>query len=263
MKWYRIWAVSKRHLYLFPRSMDRITDLFYWPILEVVLYGYTGEWMTGESQATSMMIQSLLTCLIFWRIMWMASYETGLNIVDEGIQRNIANVLSSPLMKQEWVIAGVVISFIKLIFMVLMMFFCVWLFYDFNILSNGLGWYWLPFMMSAAIFGWTLGFATSSIILKLGLTAQAFSWTFAFFFVPISASYFPLELFPQWVQYFSLCVPVTYIFEATRSLIISGTVPQGYVSISVVLNIAYLVLALMLFNYVFERTRQRGFDHLE
>ena len=40
MRWHRIKALLLRHLYLYQRSFPRLMDLFYWPILELLLWGF-------------------------------------------------------------------------------------------------------------------------------------------------------------------------------------------------------------------------------
>ncbi|PIX73911.1 ABC transporter, partial [Candidatus Roizmanbacteria bacterium CG_4_10_14_3_um_filter_33_21] len=41
MRIHRIYAVILRFMYLFRRSYDRISDAFYWPTIDLMLWGLT------------------------------------------------------------------------------------------------------------------------------------------------------------------------------------------------------------------------------
>ena len=40
MKTHRIAAVMMRHLYETRRNVDRITDMIYWPVLDIIMWGF-------------------------------------------------------------------------------------------------------------------------------------------------------------------------------------------------------------------------------
>jgi len=40
MKAHRIVAVMARHAYEARRNVDRVTDMVYWPVLDVVMWGF-------------------------------------------------------------------------------------------------------------------------------------------------------------------------------------------------------------------------------
>lgn len=261
MKWHRSWAIILRHIYLFPRSFDRITDSFFWPILDVVLWGLTATWIGKVAAAESTVILSILTACIFWRVFWMSNYEVGVNLLEECWNRNLTNLIASPISKLEWLTATLAVGIGKLMITVGLMATSIWIFYSLNVFE--LGWLWIPYVMSLTIFGWVIGFLASSLVLYWGIRAQALAWTLAFILAPISAVYYPLELLPSWAQVIALSLPSTYIFEGIRGMILRGDSGLILLAKSFLLNLAYLALTLYIFNYAFERTRMKGFDHLE
>ena len=40
MKVHRIYALVVRHLYLYRRSLPRMMEIFYWPFLDLVIWGF-------------------------------------------------------------------------------------------------------------------------------------------------------------------------------------------------------------------------------
>ena len=40
MKVHRIYALVARHLYLYRRSLPRMMEIFYWPFLDLVIWGF-------------------------------------------------------------------------------------------------------------------------------------------------------------------------------------------------------------------------------
>ncbi|HKP01474.1 MAG TPA: hypothetical protein VJU02_07575, partial [Nitrospiraceae bacterium] len=40
MKLHRIYALVVRHMYLYRRSLPRVMEIFYWPFLDLVIWGF-------------------------------------------------------------------------------------------------------------------------------------------------------------------------------------------------------------------------------
>ena len=45
MSFRRIAAMVMRHLYMFPRTLERWSESIYWPVLDLVLWGLTTRWV--------------------------------------------------------------------------------------------------------------------------------------------------------------------------------------------------------------------------
>ncbi|MEK6618610.1 MAG: ABC transporter permease, partial [Nitrospirota bacterium] len=46
MKLHRIIAVVTRHLFLYRRSLPRLMEIFYWPFLDLVVWGFITVYLT-------------------------------------------------------------------------------------------------------------------------------------------------------------------------------------------------------------------------
>ena len=103
MKIHRIFAVILRHLYNFKHSYDRLTDVFYWPTLDLAVWGITSKFLVemsgNSSQALFMVISGILLFIVVWR----GQYEITVNLLSELWDRNLINLFVSPLKFSEWV----------------------------------------------------------------------------------------------------------------------------------------------------------------
>lgn len=261
MSWSHIYSVILRHIYLFPKSFDRITDLFFWPILDVILWGLASQWMIQSSENGTALLMAILCALVYWRIVWQANYEIGVNLLEECWNKNLTNVLSSPLSMLEWLAGTAIVGLFKLILVVIVLAVTIELTNQLNIFS--IGPIWLVCFVLLTISGWSLGLISAALVLRIGIRAQALTWTLAFVFAPLSAVYFPVAQLPAWAQKISLFIPSTYVFEALRAQIFTKSVDLISLGYSLVICIVYLALGVYLAKLSFERCRRIGFDHLE
>ncbi|HZZ98540.1 MAG TPA: ABC transporter permease [Candidatus Saccharimonadia bacterium] len=260
MNVHNVWTIVLRHMFVFRRNLDRLTDSLYWPVMDIVLWGLTSKWETTNSTAKNLTL-IVLTGLVFWQIVWRANYEISVNLLEEFWNQNLVNLFSTPLTLGEWMAGMILVSIFKMILTVIVGIGFVWLFYSLNIFS--VGWMFLPFMVSLMMSGWFMGFLGASIIIYWGQKVQTIAWTTGFLFAPFSAVYYPLSVLPGWIQRIGLALPMTYVFEGMRSILTTGTMPIDMLFKSFALNILYLILAMLLFSFMFEKSRAKGFSRLE
>lgn len=259
--WHRVGAVVWRQVYLFPKSFDRMSDLFFWPLFEVFTWGLATQWIAGENPLTQNLILAILCGLVYWRVVWVSNYEIGVNLLEECWNRNFTNIVSSPLTKVEWVCANMLVGLLKVLLTIGVLAIAIAGAYQLNLFS--IGWAWIPYIALLFTSGLAFGFVASGLVLRLGIRAQALTWTLTFLFAPVSAVYYPVSFLPGWAQAIAYALPTTYIFEGMRSLVLDHRFDPSGILAAVILNLVYLVLALWYLNRAFEAARDRGFDHLE
>jgi len=108
-----------------------------------------------------------------------------------------------------------------------------------------------------------MGFLGSSVIVYWGQKVQTIAWTMGFLFAPFSAVYYPLSQLPGWVQKIALWLPTTYVFEGMRTVIFTGKLDIVILAKSLGLNVIYLIGSLILFRFMFEKSRAKGLARLE
>ncbi len=260
MNFCRIRGVFFRYFISMFRGSHFLADLFYWPLVDILLWGLTSVWIQRQ-QSVPQLPLIMMTALIFWQVTWRGSVDISVNLLQEFWNRNLVNLFASPLKISEWSCGVILICLFKLGITISFGSVVVYLLYSLNVFS--IGWTFLPFAASLFIFGWTLGFLASSGIIYWGQQMEAFAWMIAFVFAPFSAVFYPLDVLPSWAQTIGWCLPTTYIFEGMRSILANGTFPISYFFISILLNMLYLFLSYSLFTRMFEKSRAKGLSRLE
>lgn len=261
MSWQRILGVYYRYFYVMRKGLHHLSDLFYWPLVDILLWGLTSVWIQSHEHTVSNMPLLLMTGLIFWQVCWRGSVDISLCLLQEFWQRNLVNFFSTPLKISEWIAGILLLSVIKLFITICFGSLCIWLLYTLNVFT--VGWAFLPFAVLLLLFGWTIGFIASSAIIYWGHGVEMFAWMIGGLFAPFSAVFYPVAVLPSWAQHIAWCLPTTYIFEGMRSILTTGTFATAYFWTSFGLNILFLSGSILLFGYMFEKSRQKGLGRLE
>ncbi len=261
MKLYRINAITLRHLILTFRDLHRFIELVYWPLLDIIIWGFTTQWIQKNQINTIQVSFILLTSLIFWQVIFRAQMEINFSLLDEIWSHNLTNLFSTPIHLSEWITSVMIIGFLKCLFTMGFGITAVWLLYSINVFKLGFTIFYL-FIISI-ISGWGIGFLTTAAISYWGQKMQMLAWTVIWFFAPFSGVFYPIEILPSWVQKISAITPMSYLFEGIRSLITTGNIPYSMIICAFCLSLVYLLVSIIIFKYAFEKTKIYGLARLE
>lgn len=260
MSWQRIWAVFLRYFYFFAK-LDHLADLFFWPMLDIFLWGMTSVWIQNNDPSMPTIALAILAGLVFWQIIWRSNYEVSVNLLQEFWNRNMVNLFSTPLKLKEWICALMLIGICKIFVTLFFGALVVWLLYSLNIFT--LGWALLPFCASLLLSGWFIGFLSASVMVYFGQRVQMLAWMTAYIFMPFSAVFYPLSALPEWAQKIGKGLPMTYVFEGMRKVLQTGIFSWSDFGMSILLNFIYLIGTMCLFWAMFEKSRAKGLARLE
>lgn len=260
MKLNRIYAVILRNLYSFRHSYDRLSDAFYWPILDLLLWGLTSVYITKYATSIPQIVLLILSGILLWIIVWRGQSEITVGILDDLWNKNLINLFVSPLKFSEWITAlvtlGVIKAFLSFSFGVLVAYFL----YAINLFPYAF--YIIPFALLLIMTGWSMGFFIASLILRFGTRIQTLAWTAPWIISPFSAIYYPVSSLPEWAQIISGFIPTSYIFEGMREVINTGNLDPMKLFMSLTLNTAYLILSIYFLKSSFNKLLQKGLNKL-
>ncbi|MBM3184003.1 MAG: ABC transporter permease [Chlamydiae bacterium] len=256
----RILGVFFRYFYVARKGLYSLSDLFYWPFVDILLWGLTSTWMAKQGCSSDLPL-ILMTGLIFWQIVWRGAQDISVNLLQDFWQRNLVNLFSTPLTLIEWITGMLLLGLCKLLVAISFAGLLIFILYELNVFL--IGWVFLPFAVLLVIFGWTVSFISSSAIILWGHRVEMFAWMIGFIFAPFSAVFYPIDILPSWAQTIGWCLPTTYIFEGMRCALFSGSCPFPYFWISLGLNLVYLIGAIILFAFAFQKSKEKGFARLE
>jgi ABC-2 type transport system permease protein len=255
----RIWAIILRHLLLTTRHADRIAGIFYWPLINIVLWGITGTWLQQKTDAPEL-AAILLTALVLWQIVIRINAETARGVIEELINHNLVNLFSTPLTFYEWVIGISALGILNMTTITLAGALCVYLFFGINIFA--IGPIIVVFMLLLLLSGWTIGLIMSAFLSYWGIRAQDLLFIIVWAFAPFSAIYYPLSVAPLWMQYISYIFPMAYTFESLRIVYATHQVPYLLITMSFILNCLYLMISIGIFKYFFSKSQEKGLARL-
>lgn len=260
IKFTSIHAFFLRHLYPLRRDFDLLSDMIYWPLIDTALWGITGQWLV-ESSGQPNLVVAILMGLILWNVIWRAQAEVARNLMDEIWNNNLVNFFATPITVTEWLLGVISLSVLKTVFTVAMLTPVIFLMYSVNVFY--LGWWIIPFFISAVMTGWWIGLLSAGIVLRYGPKVQTVIWTLPGILLPFSAIYFPLDMLPGFMQPISRLIPTTYVFESMRGLILDQSVHLPDMMMSFGLNLLYLSLMIVFFVKSFEYSRRLGLGRFQ
>lgn len=256
MKIHRVLALVIRHLYLYKRSIPRLMEVFYWPFLDLVIWGFITIYLTKFKGTLPDFIAFLLGALILWDILFRSQQGLSVSFLEDMWARNLLNIFVSPIRPIEYILALMLVSIVKLLLASIVMVIFAWLFYSFNIFLLGLSL--IPMIANLVIMGWGLGIITMALILRLGQEAEVLAWAVAFLFQPVSAVFYPVSVLPPFLQTIAQFIPASHIFEGMRIVISGGGFPMHDVLWATALNFIYILTALVFFYWNFSIVRRKG-----
>jgi ABC-2 type transport system permease protein len=252
----RILSYTTRHLYLYKRSLPRLMEIFYWPLLDLLIWGFISTYLASFEGALPKFLGFLIGALILWDILFRSQQGLTISFLEDMWSRNLLNLFVSPLSVLEYICSLLVVSLVKLVFSSGMMIVLAWVLYSYNVFE--LGFYIIPLALNLIIMGWAIGIITTGIILRYGQEAEVLAWGIAFLFQPFSAVFYPVDILPPVVQTITKFIPSAHVFEGMRHVIEYGTFPMEHFLWAVVLNIIYLIAAVMFFYWNFKGVKKAG-----
>lgn len=256
MKLHRILAVTLRHLYLYKRSVARLMEVFYWPLLDLLLWGFITLYLAQAQDGLPHVVAFFLGAMILWDILYRAQQGISISFLEEVWSRNLLNLFVTPLRPGEFLIATMLISIVKVLVAAVVTIACAWLFYNFNLFILGLSL--LPFVLNLVGMGWAIGIVTTALILRFGHKAEVAAWGIPFLFQPLAAVFYPVSVLPDPLQAVAMWVPVTHVFEGMREILMTGTFPATKLVKATLLNVVYLGCALAFFYRMLREVKERG-----
>jgi ABC-2 type transport system permease protein len=252
----RILALLSRHMYLYKRSFARLLEIFYWPFLDLVVWGFITIYLEKVGMPLHGAVTFFLGALILWDVLFRAQQGIAVSFLEEMWARNLMNLFASPLTVGEYLVATMIMSVLKVTAVGSLMMVFAWAFYSYDILKMGLSL--LPFILNLVISGWIIGVLTTSIIMRFGQQAEVLAWGMVFLFQPISCVFYPLEVLPPVLQSIAWMVPPAHIFEGMRAVLTTGTMPVTHLLWAMGLNFGFLVLIVAWFYHTFNVCKDRG-----
>ena len=256
MKFYRIYALYLRHFYLIKSSMPRLLDLVYWPTIQIILWGFISKFFTMHSDFYNHTAGIILSAAILYDFLFRSSISFNMLFLEEIWSRNFTNLFIAPLKVSEIIIALTCTALIRTSIGVVTAVLLASPFFGVSLLNLGPSL--ILLLLSLYIFGITLGLFVVSGLLRYGPAFENVAWSSLFLLAPLGCIYYPLSILPNWLQILAKLLPLVYIFEEVRSILLNNIVNYTNILSALILNLLYFILAVFVFYSAFYEARKRG-----
>ncbi|MCA1834324.1 MAG: ABC transporter permease [Actinomycetota bacterium] len=248
----RMMAILQRQAFLYRRTFHRWLDLFYWPLVDLVLFGFIQLYIQRVSHVAAF----FLGAVILWDLLFRSQQAVSVGFLEDVWSRNVLNVWASPIRPAEYIggtiISGVIRVVVGSTFAVLI----ASTFYHFNLMTVGVAL--APLVIGLAAMGWALGIFATAVMLRFGEGAEPLAWALAFVFQPISAVFYPVSVLPGPLQPVARAVPASHAFAGLRTVLNGGGFPGRAIAITFLLDVIYLFVCSMFFAWMLRQVRSRG-----
>ena len=256
MNWHKIYGLCLRHLYLIKSSFPRILDLIYWPSIQITLWGFISNFFADHSNYYNGAVGVILSCAILYDFLFRTSIGFNMLFLEEIWSRNFTNLFIAPIKINEIIISLIFTALIRALIGLVPAILLTSPLFGISLLDLGLPL--IVLFLSLYIFGITLGLFVSAGLLRFGPSFENIAWSTLFLLAPFGCIYYPVETLPKIFQTIAYALPLVYIFEETRNILINQLVNYENIIQAICLNILYLIVAISVFYYSFDKARDKG-----
>ena len=256
MKFHRIYALYLRHFYLIKSSFPRVLDLIYWPTIQIILWGFISKFFTMHSDFYNNTAGIILSAAILYDFLFRSSISFNMLFLEEIWSRNFTNLFIAPLKVSEIITALTATALIRTIIGIVPAILLASPFFGVSLLNLGPAL--ILLLLSLYAFGITLGLLVVSGLLRYGPAFENVAWSSLFLLAPLGCIYYPLSILPDWLQIIAKGLPLVYIFEEVRSILLNNVVNYSNIMSALILNLIYFALSIFIFYSAFNEARKKG-----
>ena len=252
----RVYGLVLRHLFLLRGSWTRIAELIYWPMINVVTWGFFSRFFVHHSDWLSQAAGVLIGAALLWDVLFRSNLGFSVSFLEEVWSRNLGHLAVSPLTSVELACALLVMSLIRTLAGMLPSAIGAAILYHYDIFTLGLPL--LAFFANLMITGWSFGLAVAALVLRYGQGAESLAWVVIVAIAPFCGIYYPVSTLPRVLQGIAFYLPPAHVYEGMRAVMFGQGFPLSELLITLGLNAVYLAIGAALFLWVNHIARVRG-----
>ena len=252
----KMYGLFLRHFFLIKSSLPRILDLIYWPTIQIILWGFISKFFSIHSSYYNDVLGVILTCAILYDILFRSSISFNMLFLEEIWSRNFTNLFIAPLKLKEIIIALIFTALVRTLIGLVPAILLTSPLFGVSILN--LGFPLLLLFLSLYIFGITIGLFVSAGLIRFGPSFENIAWSSLFLLAPLGCIYYPIDILPNFFQVIAKSLPLVYVFDETRNILLNGFINYENLRQAYLLNLGYLILGIFLFYLSFLKARIKG-----
>lgn len=256
--WLRILAVSRRHAYVLWRSPHRFFDIFFWPVVDVLLWGSLGVFVSSQTaDADRAGATYLLAGIVLFHVLFQSNIGVATGFLEETWSRNILNLMVTPLRELEYAAGVALFGLVKLGMAMVVATGTAVVGYSFD--AGVLGWGVVPIAAVLLATGWAVSLFVIGIVLRFGQSAEIMAWAIIFLMLSLSGVFYPVEALPGALQPLAAILPTTYAFEAMRSILDGEPMPWGELGVAAGMTVVMAAAGVAFAAHMLRVFRRGGY----
>lgn len=253
MRWYKIFALMYADLLLVKNSKWRIMEYLYFPITTIIIYGLFSVFMKDYAVEAGLVV---FIVNIMWAFAQLAQSHINMSMNEDSWSGSLKQIIVTGVSDFEYIVARIFSSIaISIPILILIIGISVSAFGLVIVLQH-----WQFFMVlfvATLIASIGLSVFLAGAMIALGREYSFLAWTAMQLFILLSAPFYPVSIFPEIMKPLVMIMPYTQIFEAARQAV-SGTVSMDAALSGVYISVAYFLLSLPFYKYIFRKAREKG-----
>lgn len=248
----RVLAMARRSIRAQSRNPGHWFLLVVLPVVDGLLFGSIGV-AFGEGDAP---VQLLVTGILLFHLIWQLTLAGSLGLLEEVWTRNVMNLIATPLTEREFMTSLGLVGALRTVVSTLLIAAVGFGFYA--VAPETAGWVLVPAAGLLLLFGWAVTMFVIGLTLQYGDSAEVFSWGTLVLLMPLSGIFYPVDALPVPLEQVAMVVPLTYVFEAVRQGLETGTVAWGPIGVAAGGTLVLIGLAAWFLDHQMRRFRMDG-----
>lgn len=255
MKLNRIIALIYYDILVFSRAKWRVVEMFYFPVTTVIMWGLFSTYVSSFALEAGLIV---LVLNIFWNFAVVAQSNTNMQIMDDSWSGSIKQLLISGIKESEYIAARIISTTAISLALLSLLLATSYYMFGLKIIFEKAGAASLLFL-STLISSIAMSILIAAFIITAGKEYGFLSWSLLQIFILLSAPFYPVTIFPDWLQGVAAAMPYTATFQNARALVSTGVTDSGLMLQGFLVSTAYLLVSLPAYFYAFRRARKTGY----
>ena len=256
MNFKRVYAIFLRQILLLKKGHFRVVALFYWSTLDLVLWGVLSGYLNRTAGTQLTFVSTLVGAVVLSSFFFRVVQGITVAFLEDVWMRNFMNLFASPLSIHEYMLGLVATSVFDTAVAISFMTFLAWVMFAYNIFH--FGFLLVPFAAVLFMFGWAIGVFATAMVLRLGPSAEIFTWSIPALLTPFSAVFYPVSALPGVLRAIARLIPNSYIFEGMRTAALGGVLDLQKLLVAFVLAAVYFLASYVFLYFSYKKVLQRG-----
>jgi ABC-2 type transport system permease protein len=253
----RVRAIVRRHAYVQKRGWHRWFDILVWPIVDTVIWGSMGKFVSQQGGAIRSGLPYMLTGVLMLHVLYQSNISVSTGFMEETWSRNLLNMMVTPTTEADYMAGLMLFGLAKLAVGLLTVSLAAFVLYSFNILTVGRAI--VPIIGVLMLVGWCIALFVMGLVLRFGNGAEILAWGVLFAVVALSGTFYPVTALPPGLRSVSELLPSTHALTAVRAVLGGQALPWSQLAEAAISLAVLIPLSIAYLNWMLKTFRRRGY----